>query len=57
MEHRYRDIQSNDGGRILLIKELRTTQTQYAEGTAAWTDLQRKIDQLVAENYLAYQTR
>lgn len=50
MEQRSRTLQSTDN-RLLLLKQ---EQTQYAEGSAKWHNLQAKIDQIVAQRLLEY---
>lgn len=56
MEYCYRNLQS-DYGRDVLLRELKDRQKVFAEGTTAWTEIQKKIDQLVAEGFLAYLNR
>jgi hypothetical protein len=56
MEGSCRTMQSADDSKLLLEK-LRSEQSQYKEGTAKWTDIQRVINQIVAQNLLMYVNR
>ena len=45
---------SNDQSLLLSLKE---KQIEYCEGTRTWINLQSKIDEIVAQNYLHYVNR
>lgn len=37
--------------------ELKNKQTQYAEGSLRWREIQDQLDQIIAERYLEYVNR
>lgn len=43
--------------RSILLKNLRNEQTKYHEGSFEWADIQAKIDQIIASNFLQYVNR
>ena len=48
-----RDFEPADDQLLLLKKQ----QEQYYEGSFEWADIQSKINQIIAENYLHYVNR
>ena len=53
MEQSTRLVQSTNDRLLLLKKE----QEKYHEGSFEWADIQAKVDQIVAQNYLEYVNR
>jgi hypothetical protein len=53
MEPSPAEVRKSNDRLILLRKE----QERYHEGSFEWADLQSKIDQIVAQNYLEYVNR
>ena len=56
MEQSNNDQQSTDV-RSILLKQLRTEQEQYGEGSTHWVLIEEKINQIIAQNYLEYVNR
>lgn len=56
MDQSTRIVQPTDD-RSMVLKKLKTEQQKYYEGSFEWADLQSKIDQIIAENYLSYLNR
>jgi len=50
---RNRSLQSTDD-RTILLEQLKEHQENYNEGSYKWLEMQKKIDQIVAENYSSY---
>lgn len=48
-----RDFEPTDDQLLFLKKQ----QEQYHEGSVEWTNIQAKINQIIAENYLQYVNR
>jgi hypothetical protein len=40
--------------RTVLLEKLRAEQKQHHEGSFEWADIQAKINQIVAQNYLEF---
>lgn len=56
MEQSTRTVQpTND--RSMVLEQLKSEQLNYHEGSFEWTDIQSKINQIVAENYLHFLNR
>lgn len=53
MESSSRTLQSSNDSKLLLEK-LRNDQKKYHEGSFEWTDIQSKMDQIIAQNLLRY---
>lgn len=53
MAERNRSLQSTDD-RTILLEQLKEHQENYNEGSYKWLEMQKKIDQIVAENYSSY---
>lgn len=53
MDQSVRSVQQTDDQLLLLKKQ----QEQYHEGSFEWADIQSKMDQIIAENYLRYVNR
>ena len=53
MEQSSTDVCESDDRLVLLRKE----QNKYHEGSFEWADIQAKINQIVAQNYLIYVNR
>ena len=53
MAERNRSLQSTDD-RTILLEQLKEHQENYNEGSYKWLEMQKKIDQLIAENYSSY---
>lgn len=56
MEQSIRIMQPTNS-RSVVLEKLKAEQQNYYEGSFEWADLQSKIDQIIAENYLEYVNR
>jgi hypothetical protein len=43
--------------RTVLLETLKKQQSEYHEGSFEWANIQAKIDQIIAENFLQYVNR
>lgn len=43
--------------RSILLENLKQEQSRFHEGSFEWADIQAKINQIVAQNYLEYVNR
>lgn len=53
MEQCFTDVRKSNDRLVLLKKE----QEKFYEGSFEWADIQAKINQIIAENYLQYVNR
>lgn len=53
MEQCFTDVRESNDRLVLLKKE----QEKFYEGSFEWADIQAKINQIIAENYLRYVNR
>ena len=43
--------------RELVLKSLRDNQSQFKEGSSAWREYEKRIAEIIAQNFLEYITR
>ena len=51
------DLICNNTSSKSVLDKLKIEQEQYHEGSFEWTDIQEKMNQIIAENYLQYVNR
>ena len=56
MEQGIRTMQLSDG-KPMVLTELKKQQENYSEGSFEWADIQAKINQIIAQNFLEYVNR